>query len=110
MIGSEGGMDWGGEGSMSARALLAMVGGALLGSVLVCVVSPPAAVAQSTPGGVPPIGLYQIQIASGLPAPGTSTIWRLNTVTGALDFCTFNNVTVSGTSHVVCQGGSVSQK
>jgi hypothetical protein len=37
---------------------------------------------------------------------GTSPIWRVNTATGALDFCTFTNVNLSGGSRITCQGSS----
>ena len=59
------------------------------------------ATAQSTTAST---GLYQIQVATGLSSPGTSAIWRVNTVTGALDFCIFSNVTLSGGGHISCQG------
>jgi hypothetical protein len=51
-------------------------------------------------------GLYQIQVASGMAQAGTSPIWRVNTATGALDFCTFTNVNLSGGSRITCQGSS----
>jgi predicted ABC-type sugar transport system permease subunit len=51
-------------------------------------------------------GLYQIQTATGLAQPGNSAIWRLNTATGALDFCTFTNLIVAGANHVTCQGNA----
>jgi hypothetical protein len=31
-----------------------------------------------------------------VPERGTSAIWRVNTATGALDFCTFSNITAPG--------------
>ena len=52
----------------------------------------------------PTAGLYQIQVASGLQQQGMSSIWRLNTASGALEFCTFSNVALSGTNHISCQG------
>ena len=61
------------------------------------------ATAQNNPGTP---GLYQIQVASGLAQAGTSPIWRVNTATGALDFCTFTNVNLSGGSRITCQGSS----
>jgi hypothetical protein len=86
---------------MSKACLLAIGCGLIIGLVLGIVMLPGFAVAQGTPGT---IGLYQIQIANGLPQSGTSNIWRVNTATGALDFCTFANVTIAGGSHVNCQG------
>jgi hypothetical protein len=90
-----------GEQSMSRPYLLGIGCGLMIGLVIGVLVLPGFAVAQGAPGT---IGLYQIQIANGLPQSGTSNIWRVNTATGALDFCTFVNVTVSGGSHVACQG------
>ena len=86
------------------RGFLIGIGSGLsVGMLLGLLGLPPMASAQA-PGGA--AGLYQIQIATGVPQPGTSTIWRLNTATGALEFCTFTNLTVSGANHIACQGNS----
>jgi hypothetical protein len=87
-----------------ARELLIGLGCGLVAGVLLAFAAlPRIATAQGT-SGTP--GLYQIQLADGLPQPGTSTIWRVNTATGALEFCTFSNVMVAGANHVTCQGNS----
>jgi hypothetical protein len=48
--------------------------------------------------------VYQIQPAVGLGLTGTSAVWRLNTANGALDFCTFENVSAAGANHIACRG------
>ena len=78
---------------MSRELVIGVVCGLITGAWL----------SQST-AGTP--GLYQIQIASGMAQAGTSPIWRVNTATGALDFCTFTNVNLSGGSRISCQGSS----
>jgi len=88
---------------MSKGYLLGTGCGLVIGVLFGFAVLPRLAIAQGTPGT---IGLYQIQVATGLVQPGTSTIWRLNTATGSLDYCSFTNVTVSAGSHVSCQGNS----
>ena len=88
---------------MSRELLIGLGGGLAAGVLLGFAALPQVATAQGPTGT---IGLYQIQIASGAPQPGTSTIWRVNTATGALEFCAFTNVTVSGASHITCQGSS----
>jgi hypothetical protein len=89
---------------MWSRGLLIGLGCGLVAGVMVgFAASPHKATAEGAPATP---GLYQIQIATGSPQPGTSPIWRVNTATGALDFCTFTNVTVSGGSHVSCQGNT----
>ena len=45
-------------------------------------------------------------VLTGLQQQGTSAIWRINTATGALEFCTFSNVAISGATHIACQGNS----
>jgi hypothetical protein len=49
------------------------------------------------------LGLYQIQAALAVGQPGTSAVWRLNTSTGALDYCTFTGVVTGGAAHITCQ-------
>jgi hypothetical protein len=88
---------------MQRGFLIGLGCGLIAGALLVTAGFPPRASAQA-PGGT--TGLYQIQIAAGLAQPGTSAIWRLNTATGALEFCTFTNLTVSGANHITCQGNS----
>jgi hypothetical protein len=88
---------------MSRELLIGLGGGLAAGVFLGFAALPQLATAQGTTG---PTGLYQIQIATGLPQPGTSTIWRMNTATGALEFCTFTNVITSGANHITCQGNS----
>jgi hypothetical protein len=51
------------------------------------------------------LGLYQIQAAVAAGQPGTSAVWRLNTSTGALDYCTFAGVVTGGAAHITCQAG-----
>jgi hypothetical protein len=48
-------------------------------------------------------GLYQIQATVGAGQPGTSAVWRLNTSTGAVDYCTFTGVVTGGAAHITCQ-------
>jgi hypothetical protein len=86
---------------MQRELLIGLGCGLLIGTWLSFAALPGVATAQGTNG---PVGLYQIQVGSGLSSPGTSSIWRVNTATGALDFCTFTNVTMSGATHITCQG------
>ena len=87
-----------------SRELLIGLGCGLLTSVWLSFATLPGiATAQGTTATT---GLYQIQVAAGLAQPGTSAIWRVNTATGALDFCTFANVNLSGANHISCQGTS----
>jgi hypothetical protein len=87
---------------MRRELMVGFGGGLLVGAWVVFTALPGVATAQGTNGAT---GLYQIHVGSGLSSPGTSTIWRVNTATGALDFCTFSNVNISGSSHLSCQGG-----
>src|SRR5947207_6107782 len=75
---------------MSRELVIGVACGLIAGAWLSLATSPTTAIAQSSAGTT---GLYQIQIASGMAQAGTSPIWRVNTATGALDFCTFTNVT-----------------
>ena len=87
---------------MSRVSLIVFAGGVVMGAAVAFAVVPQVATAQGAAGT---IGLYQIQMANGgIPQPGTSNIWRLNTATGALEFCTYSNVTVAGPNHVTCEG------
>lgn len=88
---------------MSRGLLIGLGCGFMAGAVLAFAAIPRIAVAQ---GPTATTGLYQIQIATGAPEPGTSTIWRVNTATGALEFCSYVNVTLPGAQHVVCRGNS----
>ena len=88
---------------MTRELLIGVVCGLIAGVWLSLATAPRTAIAQNT-AGTP--GLYQIQVASGLAQAGTSPIWRVNTATGALDFCTFTNVNLSGGSRITCQGSS----
>ena len=88
---------------MSRGSLIVFAGGVVAGAAIAFAVVPQIAIAQGSTGTA---GLYQIQATTSLPQPGTSTIWRLNTATGALDFCTYNNVTVAGPNHVSCEGNT----
>jgi hypothetical protein len=54
-------------------------------------------------------GLYQIRASGALGQPGTSAVWRLNTSTGALDYCTFNGVTTAGAAHITCEASPATQ-
>jgi hypothetical protein len=83
------------KGSMVIFMLRLAAGG-------VALVSGPLA-ATAAEGSASTPGLYQIQPAGALGQPGTSAVWRLNTSTGALDFCTFNGVTTGGAAHITCQ-------
>jgi hypothetical protein len=89
------------EKAMSRELLIGIGCGLIAGAWLSFAALPGIATAQQTAGTA---GLYQIQVAAGLAQPGTSAIWRVNTATGALDFCTFTNVTMSGATHITCQG------
>src|SRR5205823_14483381 len=84
---------------MSRELVIGVVCGLIAGAWLSLATSPRTAIAQSI-AGTP--GLYQIQIASGMAQAGTSPIWRVNAATGALDFCTFTNVNLSGGSRISC--------
>ena len=87
---------------MSRELVIGIASGLIAGAWLSLAASPQSAIAQGS-AGTP--GLYQIQVGGGsTPQAGTSTIWRVNTATGALDFCTFTNVNLSGGSRVSCQG------
>ena len=88
---------------MPRELMIGIACGLIAGAWLPFATSSGTATAQST-AGTP--GLYQIQVASGLPQPGTAPIWRVNTATGALDFCTFINVNVSGGNRISCLGSS----
>ena len=88
---------------MSRQLVIGIACGLIAGAWLSFATSPGTATAQGTIGTA---GLYQIQVASGLAQAGTSPIWRVNTATGALDFCTFTNVNLSGGSRITCQGSS----
>jgi hypothetical protein len=86
---------------MQRELLIGLGCGLLIGTWLSFAALPGVATAQGTNG---PVGLYQIQVGSGLSSPGTSSIWRVNTATGALEFCTFSNVNISGSNRLSCQG------
>ena len=88
---------------MSRELLIGVVCGLIAGVWLSLATAPRNAIAQNTVGTP---GLYQIQVASGLAQAGTSPIWRVNTATGALDFCTFTNVNLSNSSRITCQRSS----
>jgi len=88
---------------MSRELLIGLGCGLMTGVLLSVAALPRIATAQAT---APITGLYQIQIATGLQQQGTSAIWRINTATGALEFCTFSNVAISGATHIACQGNS----
>ena len=89
---------------MSRELVIGIACGLIAGAWLSFATSPQTAIAQGS-AGTP--GLYQIQVGGGsTPQAGTSTIWRVNTATGALDFCTFTNVNLSGGSRGNCQGSS----
>ena len=89
---------------MSREWVIGIACGLMAEAWLSLATSPQTAIAQSS-AGTP--GLYQIQVASGMAQAGTSPIWRVNTATGALDFCTCTNVNLSGGgSRITCQGSS----
>ena len=88
---------------MTRQLLIGLGCGLTTGVLLVFAALPRIATAQAT---APTTGLYQIQVAAGLPQQGASAIWRLNTATGTLEFCTFSNVAVSGAAHITCQGNA----
>jgi hypothetical protein len=80
---------------VSRELVIGVLCGLIAGVWLSLATSPTTAIAQSSTGTP---GLYQIQVATGMAQAGTSPIWRVNTATGALDFCTFTNVNLSGGS------------
>ena len=88
---------------MSRGLVIGIACGLLAGAWLSFVTSPGTATAQGTIGAP---GLYQIQVATGMPQAGASSIWRVNTATGSLDFCTFTNVNLSGGNRISCQGNA----
>jgi hypothetical protein len=87
---------------MTKQSLAAFMLGLVMGVAAIMIGRPDHAVAENTAGGP---GLYQIQ-ASGALRPGETNIWRLNTATGALEFCTFANISPTGPSHIACQGSA----
>ncbi len=87
---------------MPRQMLIGFGAGLIAGLLLVFMVLPHIATAQAVSSGN--VGTFQIQFSAGAPSPGTSTIWRLNTITGALEYCTFTNVIMTGASHIACQG------
>jgi len=84
--------------------MVALLLGLAFGGTAMLVGAPHLATAQGTAGA--PV-VYQIQPAIGFGLPGTSAVWRLNTTTGALDFCTFENVSAAGPNHIACRGNPV---
>ncbi len=88
---------------MSKGSMAAFLLGLASGGMAMLVGAPHLATAQGT-AGTPVV--YQIQPAVGLALPGTSAVWRLNTATGALDFCTFDNVSAAGGNRITCKGSS----
>ncbi len=86
---------------MSKGSMAAFLLGLASGGAAMLVGAPHLATAQGA-AGLPVV--YQIQPAVGLGLPGTSAVWRLNTSTGALDFCTFENVSAAGANHIACTG------
>ena len=92
---------------MSRELVIGVICGLIAGAWLSIAISPGTATAQNNVGTP---GLYQIQVASGMAQAGTSPIWRVNTATGALDFCTYTNVNLSGGSRITCQGSPGSKQ
>lgn len=88
---------------MSKKFAIGFIGGIVAGVLLASGIVPHIATAQSASAEAV-VGTYQLQIAAGVPQIGTSTVWRLNTATGALEFCQFLNVALPGNSHISCQG------
>jgi hypothetical protein len=89
------------ENSMSKGSMVALLLGLASGGMAMLVGAPHLATAQGTTAT--PV-VYQIQPAVGLALPGTAAVWRLNTSTGALDFCTFENVSAAGANRIACKG------
>ena len=87
---------------MSKNVAIGFVGGMVAGLFLASAILPKIATAQDASTGA--VGTYQLQIAAGVPQVGSSAVWRLNTATGALEFCTFSNVALPRQSHISCQG------
>ena len=86
---------------MSKGSMAAFLLGLASGGAAMLVGAPQPATAQGT--AATPV-FYQIQPAVGLGLPGTSAVWRLNATTGALDFCTFENVGAAGANRITCRG------
>ncbi len=86
---------------MSKGSISAFLLGLASGGAAMLIGAPQPATAQGT--AATPV-FYQIQPAVGLGLPGTSAVWRLNTTTGALDFCTFENVSAAGANRITCRG------
>jgi hypothetical protein len=86
---------------MSKGSIVAFLLGLASGCAALLVGAPHLATAQGT--AATPV-FYQIQPAVGLGLPGTAAVWRLNTASGALDFCTFENVSAAGANHIACRG------
>jgi hypothetical protein len=86
---------------MSKGSMVAFLFGLASGGAMMLLGAPHLATAQGTAGA---LVVYQIQPAIGFGLPGTSAVWRLNTTTGALDFCTYENVSAAGANHIACKG------
>ncbi len=86
---------------MSKGSISAFLLGLASGGAAMLIGAPQPATAQGT--AATPV-FYQIQPAVGSGLPGTSAVWRLNTTTGALDFCTFENVSAAGANRITCRG------
>jgi hypothetical protein len=91
---------------MSTQQMITFIVGLAIGGAAIAISAPHLAIAEGTNGA---LGLYQIQSGSPTP-PGVSSIWRVNTATGALDLCTYASVTPAGSSHISCQGNTSPQK
>jgi hypothetical protein len=85
---------------MSKGSMAAFLLGLASGGVAMLVGAAQLATAQGT--AATPV-FYQIQPVVGLELPGTSAVWWLNTTTGALDFCTFENVSAAGANRITCR-------
>ena len=91
---------------MPTQPITVFILGLVIGGAAIAISAPHFAIAEGA-NGAP--GLYQIQ-GAGSPQPGVSSIWRVNTATGALDLCTYANVALAGATHISCQGNTPSQK
>jgi hypothetical protein len=84
---------------MTKQSLVVFMLGLIMGAAAVMIGRPNHAIAENAGFSA---GLYQIH-GSGALRPGETNIWRLNTATGALEFCSYANISPAGSGHVACQ-------
>jgi hypothetical protein len=84
---------------MTKQSLAVFMLGLVMGAAAMMIGRPNHAVAENTAWSP---GLYQIH-GSGTLRPGETNVWRLNTATGVLEFCSYANLSPAGTNRIACQ-------